>query len=1595
MEHLDLAGYHVNSSQNWNRLGAFEQNDAVCLSSSQRVLEPIMEETSEDEESDRRSQEHRSTILSSIESEISSVIRLEEIRNQIMDINPKKGNLTGFSDADIDTMSDREFFCPPKRPRHCLESDPSQSLQDSVQLRRLLDPERNSSVECDLVTEAVVRNTSGSQGQQSSSGSRRGCTFKDFYSENYSYHSLSRSSSLMQFESLERQFTLQEQHHSMNSLGNSSPSLTYEVGAETWTTNSNPESRKGSASSLSLMKRFEPSDYSRLHQTYYELNKLNLETQQPHDLFSKDLYQADLKPNFENSSSFSSCSDSRSPCLSSCLVSVGAPTTKSGTGVQYIAAALSKDSSYCDPRTQHEKSKSMSKNFDKLCEDEKLLLLEEATPHSHMNIIIHDLCQPKIEQTVNTVATQCSPSSSINSSPVGDGSQSESSLPLSPPPRWASTSSSASFTWLRNSLPDICESRGLLSVGIINTKSKNEANGYDLAAPSISSRHHTRSSSSINSCGGKPLLGACHSVNELLKLGQPRSLCHTLSSQRNCHSNNSASSSCEELHFERETRRKDLFLDCNNLSKILNDRAWRAVGAASAGYLNASNQNLTLLSYKDKLPSVERLQNKHKRSQPEEMSERNSVDGRYYKQVNCRRNFLLDEISKLYDKNVSILTDKRVLDDQFPSPDYCHLNTPEEFSQVHHVQLTIKPPPRQKCPLQMAVNLSINNDVKTFDEDPTNLCTSYAKSLEQCHFDVQWEAKTDILQRPLATRRFQTHLQKLVDKEGILVSSTPNLSACDGRHQAEDIYESSTHTSMHQSKPLSILLAARLRNSFGKGVSFCPVVSKYSWQEQSAVEPPEDHFSEGELGPPIDEKLLNNADKTVVHNSKDNESVAALFEQEKTQFLREQAIAQGPLSSASAHAMNNNSSFKETVSSECETKIQALDCLDQKPETYTAPEREIVLGSPVRLGVVVNLSINSEPPNVSTSTANAGLLSLPILSKPPTNRAHHILYASQPLLQRYEQENRQNHNMPLDSALTTVGRAEDKYSGARGLFSRLTTGLRSSLRRKKEGQRDMKAGPKQPLVIKASPKKDSRQSTDKGGLDLFVHNHLKPPIILMDAIQLNESQIDSVASTANMHSRQLARTSTPKKVTGRPPLPKLPPRSGILAHTPPEAVGSTDSVAHSTGALMTAEREQQKQFTDQLTAGIQMTRVQDIEPWENITQKQLGGSLKTSRPTVVTAVTVAVPPVDAVGKMGLIETNLDTHETVISGRTRSLMDISFHPHSLPHKRYIVKQLNVYSTYDMDKMDGQTIKSSTGSRSVEVTSFRRPHKSMEFLLDKENQKNVLPPENELQKSHDHSTAALSEHQLRVQASLQRLNIPDWYRDYNKQIRKLPDVGNAATNSISGGLQLGNFTRKGTQESGRWLGLNSKTTSLSSLGSDRSPLLMSPSANSHHGGHNTYPCVPIAGHGSATGQTGVSATRWSTSHLSSTQTSPSVSQRGNFARGAYINSSFMSVAIANGGLRNSYRQPYLGWRSTEKLSHWTPHERLANSLLTHRTKPSPIYALNENRIVHSVTPEIQSSIKEVTSAIVHYVDHQHQIQHSRSRSASPNLRYENGF
>lgn len=192
----------------------------------------------------------------------------------------------------------------------------------------------------------------------------------------------------------------------------------------------------------------------------------------------------------------------------------------------------------------------------------------------------------------------------------------------------------------------------------------------------------------------------------------------------------------------------------------------------------------------------------------------------------------------------------------------------------------------------------------------------------------------------------------------------------------------------------------------------------------------------------------------------------------------------------------------------------------------------------------------------------------------------------------------------------------------------------------------------------------------------------------------------------------------------------------------------------------------------------------------------------------------------------------------------------------------------------------------------------------------------PPENELQKCE----RVMSEHQLRVQRSLQKLTIPDWYK--NSQIPR-----------------EGFILKKHSPRETRWKGTGNKTTSLSCLTSNpHSPLVLSP--------------IPIH----------QPFVRWSTSKINSTASSPCASTRSSF------NAKQPSDSISPSSVRSSfsYRQPYMGWRSQERLNRpRTPAERLACSILSSQ--------LSNSNSSHNPeeSPEIQSSIKEVTSAIVHYV------------------------
>lgn len=90
-------------------------------------------------------------------------------------------------------------------------------------------------------------------------------------------------------------------------------------------------------------------------------------------------------------------------------------------------------------------------------------------------------------------------------------------------------------------------------------------------------------------------------------------------------------------------------------------------------------------------------------------------------------------------------------------------------------------------------------------------------------------------------------------------------------------------------------------------------------------------------------------------------------------------------------------------------------------------------------------------------------------------------------------------------------------------------------------------------------------------------------------------------------------------------------------------------------------------------------------------------------------------------RIGLIETNLDTHETVISGKTRSLMELGpLGPSGAGAAgRMVPNNCQRTASSAVQRGDG-----SNGGSGASMEPTRRPHKSMEFLLDKENQRNVL-------------------------------------------------------------------------------------------------------------------------------------------------------------------------------------------------------------------------------------------------------------------------------
>ncbi|XP_053666822.1 uncharacterized protein LOC128715925 [Anopheles marshallii] len=1130
---------------------------------------------------------------------------------------------------------------------------------------------------------------------------------------------------------------------------------------------------------------------------------------------------------------------------------------------------------------------------------------------------------------------------------------------------------------------------------------------------------------------------------------------------------------------------------------------------------------------------------------------------------------LLEEMSAHFDRNLSIINDQAEAYEPIAAflQEQRSSSNASGSARLHATLGIVTPPPAPPRRTQIKTNphlaqqstgspsvppkLTVNSVTtvvtppppsgttrrRTFDQDPTNLVTCYAASLERCTFDPTETSTSNLAQASELHTNGRVALPRYVPVpvKREFVASTPNLhyyhgAVADsegGEDTRPDHHNSLRNVSSCRSTGSILATASSSRCGLSKGVSFCPIVSEIIWKStgSSDLEPDDNGsvISNQDFEIDIDEDDFEADDLDHMNLQLENGRAASAddrysipqaanslpcLDDERNQ---RNGVPEREHTTSERRFYSNNLQSKNKSEGELYAMIREEDGYVQHPSTLIANDRAETVqlnGANGGAGVTMTSSDLSYAGDLSSAgqasrnrmsdTHGAGVVLVADERRNGGNSngamaSRNLIAGEQQMRLVSSSDNVQGKGgsaatMPAqytnNSSLIKNfknGKAEKK---GKTFLSRISSGFRFSFRNKsKKGTPGAVGGLKESSSFTAPTAVNNNNNINakvgRGGTSSasgndsasadFIYIPLKdprkqnhrpdePPSYLQRQISAAGVTVDdsftgaedepddceiavtrpgggagyyrsdsSTALNGDGGAGEQGRAGTGNHVlSSKPPLPKQPPRVvGVCAKRSSTSPASLKH-AHAQRASSTPPRDAEQDELDSTTTTATMSSsyYQRRSPSQH--QYAANGSYGSYHGGADTLSVEGYGDEDeyyygaggdgrlvhrgsimgSEQKIGLIETNLDTHETIISGKTRSLMELGGGQHyrgyhhlqqqqqqqqhqqhrssGIPHGHH---QLQVH---DPAQRPTNGIKDHHHHRAPgSADGPGRPHKSMEFLLDKENQRNVLPPENELQKSHETGTN-LSEHQLRVQASLQRLNIPDWYKQYSGK-----DGPANTTAPVAGATAAaGGILRKRNSDVGRWTGLSSKTTSLSSLGShrsDRSPVMLSPSAHSHHG------------------QTGFS--RWSTSHLNSNQTSPSVSTRGSFTRGG-LNASVISgysTASTTAGtgansssstIRNSFRQPYLGWRSQEKLSQpRTPAERLASSLLqqqgTNKQKEQQQLKEQQQRGKHPqkeesvVTPEIQSSIIEVTSAIVHYVNDQTN-RHSRSRSTSPSQR-----
>jgi hypothetical protein len=711
---------------------------------------------------------------------------------------------------------------------------------------------------------------------------------------------------------------------------------------------------------------------------------------------------------------------------------------------------------------------------------------------------------------------------------------------------------------------------------------------------------------------------------------------------------------------------------------------------------------------------------------------------------------LLEEISAHFNKNLSILNDREA---SYESPE-------TEIKPINKSEVKLMPPkpPPRRTQIKTSPNHSPPKKSTTFDRDPTNLTTTYTQSLEKCNFNIDepvnvYSSRQNIYLPDNNNKKSSDDdgEQKPVHKRNF-VSSTPNLNYFDFEMRHVPHYSSIDNnatmsndhlspsmakndenrcTSMkeipssHSRASSTGILASHSTNGSRSGlsVSFCPIVSEISWQ----VSVEDDEFSDDiDMDPSAGDRSRNDS-LVNYYNHNDNDD-----DDDEEDFDDFRAVGTSTITNTKAlHDDHDETSTPTNIEHSQNTVDSAIS---EKHEAFTHTLTISPVSKASSTGVVEMKIIPSASSNkmlVETQTPSEKLIVAECQQQSAAKRDLDAKVQSQIMTtvpQNLTHVNSNNKSNTLNEKMSSKGNKNKK-----SIFSRLSSGFRFSFRGKKNKksslvgdgvvhypletnnnreQAQQQQMPQQSHIVdnksrhqQAQAQQNSVKSNDVGD---FIYIPLKAPNdnvknfdlqndkLAQDLqMKLQNNQLPSTQnqqqltvdrqSRATKHQQQQqSRESPPKmngnQVMGKPPLPKQPPR---IVGTTTKRASAHAPRASSTPRDYDGEYYQENMVGDGLKQQYYSERARTMD----------GGSSSGH-------------------KIGLIETNLDTDETIINGKTQSLMELG------------IGIRNNHNSNNHGKIGGVQVMQNDENDSGNNNERWRPHKSMEFLLDKENHQRIL-------------------------------------------------------------------------------------------------------------------------------------------------------------------------------------------------------------------------------------------------------------------------------